>query len=159
MVLEDKKYIKGKVFCLTDTDAQIVNSEANDYPNMIARRLLVCDDAINLVKIHSKDVSPATEIEDCLNAEMFVGALSNFISNEDAKSVLESIDTESLEPGGYSKYSLNLRPTEERILKRFFDGDGGDNKLEFARAYNIFYFFVENTELPWIKQIKEFLYK
>ncbi len=126
---------------------------------MVARRLLLHDDMVNLVNIHSKHVSPATEIEDCLSAEMFIGALGQFDKNVHATTVLGAVDVDNLNLSGYSKHSLNLRPSEEKTLKMFFDENDGINKLEFAHAYNIFYLFSENSELQWVNEIKEFLYQ
>lgn len=129
-----KKDIKGVVVLVSDTDREIVSYPTkNGLSNLQCFRIVNIDNErrTSLVQIDSNQVSPKTEIEDCLNGRLFYETLLQFTGSFPALSpILDAIQKPSEEP---SYYALNLRPSDQTILEDFFDT--GNNKYEFAKKY------------------------
>ena len=147
--------ISGKIILLSDTDAELVNYDVKDYPNLICKRMVNCNSsrATKLVKIQSNPVSPATEIEDALNGRLFYQTLSTFSSEyPDQLDFLSEITEEVTQES--SKISLDLRSSEWELIDQFFNLD--NNKFNFSQKY------IENIgeefeEPSWIQEIREWL--
>jgi predicted ATP-dependent endonuclease of OLD family len=129
-----KNVVKGKVILISDTDSQLVQYPTKDeYTNLISYRI-VNDDSKSktiLVKNQSNQVSPKTEIEDCLNGRLFFETLKEY---ETDNSELSPLIKEVNEPTEESTYfALDLPLTKQKILEIFFDK--GNHKFEFAKKY------------------------
>jgi len=147
--------ISGKIILLSDTDAELVNYDVKDYPNLICKRMVNCNSSrtTKLVKIQSNPVSPATEIEDALNGRLFYQTLSTFSSEypDQLGFLSERTDEVTQEP---SKISLDLRSSEWGLIGQFFNFD--NNKFKFSQKY------IENIgeefeEPSWIQEIRGWL--
>lgn len=151
---ELKGSVKGKVFMLTDTDAELVEYKTNDGLEkcIVCRRIVNEGDNTKLVKITANPKSPKTDIEDALNGRLFHQVLLTFKQTNEELSFLDDHVRE--ETSSYS--ALNLRPKEYDELDQFFSKDKGQNKVLFANAY------VETMQngnylIPqWIEEIKQF---
>lgn len=147
--------ISGKIILLSDTDAELVNYDVKDYPNLICKRMVNCNSSrtTKLVKIQSNPVSPATEIEDALNGRLFYQTLSTFSSEyPDQLGFLSEITKEITQES--SKISLDLRTSEWELINQFFNLD--NNKFKFSQKY------IENIgeefeEPSWIQEIRGWL--
>lgn len=147
--------ISGKIILLSDTDAELVNYDVKDYPNLICKRMVNCNSSrtTKLVKIQSNPVSPATEIEDALNGRLFYQTLSTFSSEyPDQLGFLSEITDEVTQES--SKISLDLRSSEWELIDQFFNLD--NNKFKFSQKY------IENIgeefeEPSWIQEIRGWL--
>jgi predicted ATPase len=129
-----KNEIKGKVILISDTDSELVQYPTKDeFNNLICRRI-VNDKSKRktiLTKIDSNKVSPSSEIEDCLNGQIFIEALKEF---QERHPELSSIINEINNPTEDAAYfSLDLSPSKQRLLESFFDTS--NNKFEFAKKY------------------------
>lgn len=156
---KDSEEIKGKIFCLMDTDQQLMTYDADENLKKIKfRRLmsLATENKITMEKISSQLVSPATEIEDCLDSKIYYETLKEFSENNELlKAVLDS--NEINETALTSRTALDLRRTEEEKVKLFFNENNGRNKIDFAKKYiaNL----KENDlkiNLEWIEEIKKY---
>lgn len=143
--------ITGNIYLLADTDSQLVRYDVGTYQKLHCKRF-VYDGASNkaiLVKIDSNPVSPATEIEDVLNAKLYYQSLSSFVGNYDYLSFINDRETPS---EGLESYSaLDLRPSEKEAITRFFDD--GNNKFLFAKKY-VELMTGENSVPDWISEIR-----
>ncbi len=147
--------ISGKIILLSDTDAELVNYDVKDYPNLICKRMVNCNSSrtTKLVKIQSNPVSPATEIEDALNGRLFYQTLSAFSSEYPEQLGFLSEITEEVTQES-SKISLDLRSSEWELIDQFFNLD--NNKFKFSQKY------IENIgeefeEPSWIQEIRGWL--
>lgn len=158
LAYEDLKLeIKGKIILLSDTDAQLVRYETQNpqnHPNLMCKRIVNCETErkTKLVKIDSNPCSPETEIEDVLNGRLFYEVLLDF--KQKYPELLDFAIEEKQISEESSYFALDLKPTERKKLKQFFDRD--DNKYEFANKY------VEriddNYTVPnWITEIRDFI--
>lgn len=156
--IKDPDYtIKGKVYCLIDTDVEKL--EVKDYQsdkNLFFERLLLKDDNSALVEVTNNLVNPPTEIEDCLNPIIFYLTLQEFI--DEYPGLKKLFKTKSFQENeNYSANVFDLTKKEKQIIKDFFDDKEGFNKILFARKYvetiqePIFDYF---NELIWINEIK-----
>lgn len=144
--------ITGKIYLLTDTDSQLVHYEVGNHQKLHCKRFVydqVSDKAI-LVKIDSNPVSPATEIEDVLNAKVYYDALLFFVPYYSYLSFISGMNApdENLE----SFSALDLKKSEKEAIVRFFDAD--NNKYRFAMKY--IELMSEEDSIPdWIREIRE----
>lgn len=160
--IKDPDYsIKGKVYCLIDTDNERV--EVDGYikdKNLLFERLILKKDDSLLVEVNNVISSPQTEIEDCLDSVIFYHTLQEFtIEYETLKKLFES---KNLEDEKYSADFFDLTKREKEIIKSFFDDKEGFNKILFAKKYIELAkkpFFKNRESLDWIEEIKKKLYK
>src|SRR5690606_29878942 len=156
--VKDPDYnIKGKVFCLIDTDNERVEVEYQKVKNLFFERLLNTEsDGSILVNVNSNFTSPPTEIEDCLHPQIFLQCLFEFSEqNEKLKSVL--VNTEFNIQAKNSYEFMDLRASERKTIKDFFDDNEGYNKIRFAKKYVDLLkvdFFKDLKPLAWTEEIK-----
>lgn len=158
-----KNEMKGKVFLVCDTDA---NLEANtDYvkedskhPKLKYRRLINNheNEKSELVPINSTTAANSTVLEDVLNAKTFIKVLKNMATeNEELSSLL--IDHNYVQLKEEEFYPSGLSIPEKRILKEFFGKNKNHMKVEFADKYVE---SIENIkEIIWINEIRTFYQK
>jgi len=150
---ELKTKIKGKVFLLSDTDAELVEYDTTDYPNMKCNRIVndLENKITKLVKIQSNPKSPKTEIEDALNGKIFYKTLLSFKDKyPDLAFIEENKEVEEIP----SYIALDLKTSECALLDNFFNVD--DNKCKFATKY-VEELNNDKYENPsWILDIKSF---
>ncbi|MGN5135102.1 hypothetical protein ACTG2E_14495 [Aeromonas veronii] len=154
---EDRQEIKGKIFCLLDTDKQYEKYISKTSIKQIAiKRLHNCTakNETTLKSTNDNKFFPPTEIEDCLDAKKFIETFS-FFSN-----ALENVEFKELSKkmkvhiaNSPSGLSLNLGHIEQTQLESFFDTAG--MKTNFSKKYCELD-TVKNVP-NWINQIKEFL--
>lgn len=143
--------ITGSIYLLADTDSQLVQYDVGTYQKLHCKRF-VHDTSVNkavLVKMNSNPVSPATEIEDVLNAKIYYQALSFFVSDYDYLNFIADIDAPV--EGVESFSALDLRPSQKEAVTRFFDTD--NNKFLFAKKY-VELMSEENSIPDWINEIR-----
>lgn len=147
--------ISGKIILLSDTDAQLVNYDVKNYPNLFCKRMVNCMQArsTKLVNIQANPVSPSTEIEDALNGKLFFETLCTFTESypEQLNFLNEITDEISQES---SKIALDLKASQWSQIEQFFDMD--NNKFLFSQRY------VESMDdkydVPsWIEEIRGWL--
>lgn len=160
--IKDPDYsIKGKVYCLIDTDNERVEIDGyiKDKNLMFERLILKKDDSL-LVEVNNVISNPQTEIEDCLESTIFYHALQEF-TNE-YESLKKLFETKILEDEKYSADFFDLTKKEKDIIKSFFDDKEGFNKILFAKKYVELAnkeFFKKHGTIDWIEEIKKKLYK
>lgn len=107
----------GKIFMLSDTDSQFIHYDTFEDDNFRCRRIVNNKENTKLVSIESNPKSPETEIEHCLNGKLFVETLKLFLDEYPLLNDILEEDKEYSEDVSF--FSLNLRPSEEKILKGF----------------------------------------
>jgi predicted ATP-dependent endonuclease of OLD family len=148
-----KDQIKGKIYLLTDTDAELVNFHTNNDKKLTCKRIVSNDNdgRVNLVQISANPVSPATEIEHALNAKHFLTTLKTFLPNKNISFIAE-YDQSTLRDHDES-FMLDITKSQSQAIQSFFDE--GNNKFEFANRY--VFDISETTPVPtWINDIKIF---
>lgn len=151
---ELKDSVKGKVYMLTDTDAQLLEYETKEglEKRIICRRIVNEGDITRLVKITANPKSPKTDIEDALNGRLFHQVLVTFKPTNDELSFLDEQERE--ETSSYS--ALDLRPREYEKMDQFFSKEKGKNKVLFANEY-VKKMLAGEYKIPeWIDEIKRF---
>lgn len=154
---EIKNQINGKIFFLTDTDEQLVEWSTHVHEKVRCLRMVANDDAqkIVLVNIDSNPKSPATVIEDALDAELFFSVLNTYEKDYSELNFLKS-HSEVLQ--GYSRYGLDLKRTEAQALHDFFNKP--NIKFDFSKKYAELYRCSDKkNELEWITEVKLFFKK
>lgn len=150
---EFKDEIRGKIFLLSDTDAELVSYDVSNYSNLHCKRIVssMASKSISLVNINSNPVSPKTEIEDALNGKLFYETLRSFIKDEPSLRFLDDYNEATEDP---SCFALDLRGSERMAIENFFDRE--NNKFHFAKRYadNL---GPEMKVPPWIVEIKDWL--
>ena len=156
--IKDPDYtIKGKVFCLIDTDTEKVEVPYELNKNLFFERLLNKDEGTVLIDVNSNLMNPPTEIEDCLNPIMYYQTLMEF-SEEDNKIKTILQNNSLIETAKNSSEFLDLKTSEKKSIKDFFDGNEGFNKVRFAKKYTEISkqnFYSDIESLNWINNIKK----
>lgn len=157
--IKDPDYeIKGKVFCLIDTDTQrlTVDNYVRNKNLYFERLVLKEDDTSILVEVNDVLAAPPTEVEDCLNPFIFWQTLQEF--SDHYIDIQDLLNRKSIEEGEkYSANFIDLTKNEKKIIKDFFDDNEGYNKLSFAKKYIEIAskpIFVNHNQLDWIEEIK-----
>lgn len=165
LVLPLKDYrdsIKGKVYCLIDTDKLKFDfNPLEDNNSILFRRLLNDNNITKLVK-NNNNINTPTEIEDCLDGKAYVETLKEY-DNEFIKNILDdpkNIKDESMN----SYYYFDLRETDRQKIKDFFDEDNGYRKIDFAKKYITVLgkkrsYGVDYPVPQWIEEIQDFFNK
>lgn len=151
-VKNEKDVLKGKVYCLIDTDQQEHKKHISDgYKNLKIRRLSNKNenDKTELLTLSNGDNS-SCDIEQSLNPVIFQKTINELDVEEKYKiKKIERIN-------GNSHFTKNFKNLE---IENFFKENKGENKAVFAQKY----VKVMNTEekpndfLPnWINEIKNY---
>lgn len=153
---ELKDSVKGKVYMLTDTDAQLLEYDTKEglEKRIICRRIVNEGDTTRLVKITANPKSPKTDIEDALNGKLFHQVLVTFKPTNDELSFLDEQERE--ETSSFS--ALNLRPKEYEKMDLFFSKENGRNKVLFANEYVKLMQVGEYKAPEWIEEIKQYFH-
>ena len=162
-----KQEMKGKVFLVCDTDANL-DSNTNyvkqdaQHPKLKYRRLINNqeNEKSELVMINSTTAANSTVLEDVLNAKTFLKVLEDKRGEHPALEGLLSehkrvpLQENQFYPSGLC---LTLSIPEKRILKEFFGKNNNSMKVEFAEDYIREVISVE--EIDWVNEIREFFTK
>ena len=170
--LNDKteaKKLKGKIFCLIDTDASRVPFDSvSDIADSILRirRLQQKDDTINFVKLEAGGEYTPTELEDCLDSKIYYEAVKEFIDAlddddyEEIKTIFSFFDYDNQVKhanvsNNLSFLKLNdLQGSKKENIIYDLIMDNHQNKYEIATKYIEIY---EDKDAPqWIGEIAEF---
>lgn len=151
-IAEKNTEIKGKVFCLIDTDNERADFESADMPNIQIRRLSHNGEAtqIHLLQINDK-IHFQTDIEQCLNAEIFAETYQA-LGLEFEYGVLNIKHT-----NGNTNFIKNLNNTK---IDEYFKVNDGKNKVTFAEKYIEILSGKEKPKLyigSWVDIIRKFL--
>lgn len=151
---EFKKDLKGKIFLLTDTDSELVLYSTPNMKNIVAKRIVNVNEKTKLVDISSNPVSPATEIEDCLNPVIFVESVRSFIPQfSEIESLLPSEEI-SIDENQSSSSAMDLTPKKKVIFDQILNEDG--MKYKIAKTYENISKGKEHIRPDWITQIESF---
>lgn len=155
--LNDPNYrMTGKVLCLVDTDSQMENVELKPKSKAIDFSRIIFDDsrgAIVLVSVDDQKRSPATEIEQALNADQFLKVVSALGSGADSDVIGALVEGAKMNVDADSVFGrLDLRLSEaKRMMEEYFDIN--DNKVAFARRY----VGLDNEATPeWVSELKQY---
>lgn len=148
-----KKEVQGKVIMVSDTDAEIVQYPVKaELKNLLCYRIVNIDNdkKTTLVRVDSNPVSPKTEIEDALNGKLFFETLKEF---EKSHSEIETIISGIENPEEIASfYALDLSPSKQTLLEKFFDTE--NVKFDFAVKYSEK--IGDEYQTPeWIEEIKK----
>lgn len=152
--IKDPDYkINGKVFCIVDTDTEKLSVSLESSNHLTFERLMnFKGEGTKLLRVDHGTISPPTEIEDCLDSQIFYQTLLEFIDeNDQLKGVLATSPYN--ETAESSASTFDLRDSEKQIIKDFFDGREGYNKIRFAKKYVEIVnkpFFWEKQHPDWI---------
>lgn len=144
--------IKGKVWCLIDTDQTRHKEHINDgYDNLKIRRLSNkgSNKETNLLTLSHSDTIP-TDIEQSLHPKIFQETI--LLLEEGEKFHISNIENSE----GNSDFIKNFKNLE---IEEFFKLDKGKNKIIFARKYIEILQSKDDEEsyIPtWIKEIRKY---
>lgn len=157
LALKDRRpAIKGKVFCLLDTDLAYDKFESLDsIPQIRIRRLLLRENYndVDLLKTTDNRVSPPTEIEDALDGLFFYETLCRLHAKGEKRfSFVEDVDTL---PSNVAAGILDLTTSQKLIIKEYFNEAG--NKNIFCDQYiDILYEATEIHTPTWLQEIIDY---
>ncbi|UWS29911.1 ATP-dependent nuclease [Erwinia pyrifoliae] len=151
---EYKRNMKGKVFLLTDTDAELVTYDTPAMPHIICKRIVNDGDRTKLVDISSNPVSPATEIEDCLNPLLFIRSLRNFAEEFPVLEKILPDDSDAIDEKHSSFAVMDLSPKNRKTFDEFLNSEGV--KFKLAKSYEYLCEGSEHKMPDWIGKIEEF---
>jgi len=156
--IKDPDYnVKGKIICLIDTDNERVEVDYQKSKSLYFDRLMNNLDGTILVDVDSNQTSPPTEIQDCLNPILFYQTLMEFSEENERLKVI--LTTSVINDKAKNSFQfLDLRESERKTIKEFFDENKGYNKIRFARKYvelSKLNFFSDCKEIKWINDLKK----
>lgn len=131
VALSDKTFAPtGKVLALIDTDVELLKfDDSKSPPNLSFRRLLLPDGGeLRLVPVGSTLVSPATDIERCLNAAIYRKVLESCGDEVGVDLAARAAPTAVV-----SGHAYDLLATEALTLREYFKRE--EVKTKFARRY------------------------
>ncbi len=149
-----KSTIKGKIFCLIDTDKEKFGFTPNNYNNnnLVFKRLLNNNDKTNLVD-NNHNINTPTEIEDCLEGKIYINVLNEYNNVNIRKILKDKQNIKDLNLNSF--YCFDLRAGDKNTIKSFFDKDEGYRKIDFAKRYTSK--AITSSFTPqWIEEIREF---
>lgn len=160
LALEDARSdIRGRVFCLIDTDKRFESFDGKEsIPGIQIRRLKNNEESCRteLYKTSDNNASPPTVVEDTLNPNSFIAALNSFRAHADYGPLIARVAAKltSANDGWPSSLALNLSFTERKAMEQLFDSEGF--KVAFALRY------VElddaSRKPEWVADIENFLF-
>lgn len=148
-----KESVKGKIFCIIDTDVEKFNFEPNkNIEKLVFKRLLNNENLTNL-KENNFNINTPTEIEDCLEGKVFIEVLKQYEHEAINKILEDEKNIKDINLNSY--YCFNLREDDKKVIKDFFDEDYGYRKIDFAKKY-ILKAKEKSLTPSWIEEIKSF---
>jgi len=157
LALKDRRpAIKGKVFCLLDTDLAYDKFESVDsIPQIRIRRLLLREDLtdVDLLKTTDNKLSPPTEIEDALDGLFFYETIYRIYKNGDKRfSFIENVE---ILCSNVAAGIMDLTTSQKQIIKNYFDEPGKKNF--FCDQYiDVLYESDEIHTPTWLNDIVDF---
>lgn len=126
---KDKNF-KGRVYCVIDTDKDQPgrNIGRQDTNNLRIRKLYNDDNTETTLALLDKPNNDFADIEDCLSPVIFKRTLKCYTA--DIKLDIDITDSNNTGAAG-----LDLKGSEYKKLKDFFDLDDGERKVKFAEKY------------------------
>lgn len=150
-VKNEKETLKGKIFCLIDTDSERFKDDIGDGPsNLKIRRLCNESNAKTDLILLSSNKTTVTTIENSLNPLIFKCVLDNL--NDNQNYAIQKVNNET----GNTDFVFNF---ENYHLSEFFNENDGNNKILFARKYVEMMqqqTYAENFFPAWVAEIKTF---
>ena len=160
----ESKDIKGKIFCLIDTDneksMELQHDSQTKSENLVIRRLQLKNNTIELVKEEDYNRLP-TEVEDSLHPNDFYRSIQMVATELDDKVILKTLSDfsadssvgHSMIPGDnsmliYSGLAKDLKAEKQKIID-FKE----DNKQKISLAYRN---LSKVTTPNWMKEIEAF---
>lgn len=135
--LMEKDGLYGKIFCLIDSDENRPKFNINTRANNICLKRLYIENNKSTTLDMDASKYKVVEIEDCLNADVFIDILKDE-ENEEVRSIVlkqENIKDNKLIEDKISGVILDLRDSDKNILRNFFKEKEGQNKIAFANKY------------------------
>ncbi|WAH60971.1 ATP-binding protein [Pseudomonas silvicola] len=160
LALEDARGdIKGKVFCLIDTDKRFESFDGRDsLAGLQIRRLKNDEDSCSteLLKTSDNNASPSTVIEDALDAQSFIAAIDSFKGHSVYGAMIARLSKplSSENDEWPSTLSLNLNFTDRKAIEQLFECEGF--KVKFALQYVKIDSLVRKPK--WVAEIERFLF-
>ncbi|MDT3604956.1 AAA family ATPase [Cronobacter dublinensis] len=157
LALKDRRpAIKGKVFCLLDTDLAYDKFESVDsIPQIRIRRLLLREDLtdVDLLKTTDNKLSPPTEIEDALDGLFFYETIHRIYKNGDNRfSFIENVE---ILCSNVAAGIMDLTTSQKQIIKNYFDEPGKKNF--FCDQYLDVLYESDEVHTPtWLNDIVDF---
>ncbi|WP_105738467.1 AAA family ATPase [Cronobacter dublinensis] len=157
LALKDRRpAIKGKVFCLLDTDLAYDKFESVDsIPQIRIRRLLLREDLtdVDLLKTTDNKLSPPTEIEDALDGLFFYETIHRIYKNGDKRfSFIENVE---ILCSNVAAGIMDLTTSQKQIIKNYFDEPGKKNF--FCDQYLDVLYESDEVHTPtWLNDIVDF---
>lgn len=134
---ETEVHITGKVLGITDTDEQLIKIDNfRETENVILKRIQFdkTKKDIILINIDSNPVSPATDIEDTLDCNIFIKVLKEFINDDDEKyGFIYKKENDKKAKCSYSVFDYT--ESERDKIRDFFRIDNNRMKTDFAKKY------------------------
>lgn len=159
LALEDARAdVKGRVFCLVDTDKRFESFDGKDsIGGLRIRRLKNCEEKLcaELLTTSDNNAYPPTVIEDVLEVSAFIEALHSFAGHAKYGEIVDEIlpILGAKNADWPTSLALGLGFEERKKMEELFDLEGF--KVKFALRY------VELNTSPkkpqWISEIEEFL--
>ena len=160
LALEDvRDDIKGRVFCLLDTDKNFESFDGKDSLGGVQiRRIKNNEDTFRteLLKTSDNSFSPSTVIEDALDVRSFIETVDAFKSHQMYGGFISSLPKglSSADDGWPSGLALNLSFVERKAMEQLFDAEGF--KVKFALEYSRINDPLRKPD--WIREIEAFLF-
>ncbi len=159
LALEDvRSDVRGRVFCLIDTDKKFESFDGKESLVGVQIRRLKNDEesyVTQLLKTSDNNAFPPTVVEDALNADSFIAAINSFKSHALYGPFIVSLSAplKSENKDWPSSLALNLSFTDRKIMEQLFESDGF--KVKFALKYTE---LDDASKKPaWITEIESFL--
>ncbi|RCV87998.1 AAA family ATPase [Billgrantia montanilacus] len=156
-LLDERSDVKGRIYFLLDTDEEHEFYEARDkIPSIRIRRLLNDSEegCTKLVSITNSKVSPPTEIEDSLDAEVFLLSMREVAREIGTPDFLDLIDGMSINDDSLpSGLAFDWRDSERKAVANFLKMPSV--KVRLAEAYSRLH---RDEKTPqWFREVKDFL--
>ena len=159
LALKDSRSdIRGRVFCLIDTDKRFESFDGKDsLAGVQIRRLKNNEESCRteLLKTSDNNASPSTVIEDTLNANSFIKAIQSFKAHSIYGPLISQLSSplSSENEDWPSSLALNLSFTDRKAMEQLLDSEGF--KVKFALKYID---LDDGTKKPgWVAEIENFL--
>jgi predicted ATP-dependent endonuclease of OLD family len=154
---KDHPDLKGKVFCLVDTDENASSTSENSpqafqSKNIFMKKIFVTSDQNSdaIVKLEDifKPLNGVTVIEDALNPQVFIKTIEAMDEFKDFVPKFKDKDNDLNKDAQASRHAFNLRPADYKLFKDIlFDKTNDSIKVKFAKKYCEI--AKECTDTPW----------
>ncbi|MFQ1861691.1 AAA family ATPase [Aeromonas veronii] len=151
----DSNSVKGAALFIVDTDERTSNDRVNAprTKNINIKRLINTNYETELIDINSDITNPPTEIEDCLDARLFIETLIQQSIETDAIYHVIPDLLKNMDPSKPSGLAFDYRQTQRNVMNEFFSIPG--KKVDFATAY--IKSVTPSNELPWFNHVFKLL--